>query len=66
MRVPTRVLLLIVAVLLTGLLGAATPASAYCDPVYYETTGRCTNGCVESARTFKKITGREAPWLCPM
>jgi hypothetical protein len=45
---------------------APTTASAYCDPAYYETTGRCTNSCVESARAFKKVTGKDAPWLCPM
>lgn len=64
MRNSARVLLLVFALVLTGLLGAAPPASAVCDPLLYSVTGRCTNGCVEAARAFAKVTGKPAPWDC--
>lgn len=55
--------LLIAVVALAGLLSVA-PASAYCE--IERPDGSCTNGCIEAAKLYKKVTGRYAPWDCPM
>jgi hypothetical protein len=64
MRARTRPLVL--AMFLVGLLWSPSSASAYCDPLFYEISGRCDNSCTYAARAFAKATGKPAPWDCLM
>lgn len=47
------------------------PASAYCDPVLYELTGRCTNGCVIAGSAYMRADRAakdllpDVDWYCP-
>ena len=50
MRRPAR--LLLAGAVVAGGLAVATPASAYCDPLFYAVTGRCGNACGLVARGY--------------
>lgn len=56
--------ILIAAAIAAAALFPTAPAEAYCE--YTTEDGGCTNSCIETARLFKKLTGRDAPWMCPM
>lgn len=70
----TRNLLAALALAAGGLTATASPAAAYCDPLFEELFGTCTNlGCVVAAAleraddTQAKITRREfIEAYCPM
>ncbi len=47
---------------LAGTFALAAPASAYCDPTFYELTGRC-NACYLADPAYYKATGRHLDCL---
>lgn len=56
-----------------GTFATSAPASAYCDALLSELTGRCTNGCVETTRTYHTADAKtgdkvlpDVEFICPM
>ena len=67
MRTARRLLIaVIMAAGVWATAGSSTPAQAYCEAEPVATTSSCSNSCTRSAEAWEKLTGREAPWLCPM
>ena len=62
--------LVVAMAVVAGSVGLWTPAQAYCGPTYVEGTSSssngCSNSCMDTARAWEKVTGKPAPWLCPM